>query len=234
MLKQSLRNMLGLAAVLALVGAGCASQSPDVIELPTVPPTPSAVETSSADEDIVTPSAGVEEGGAMMEKDSTVMEKKDEVADSIVMEKKDETVMEKSEPESETTVMEREEPVAEPEAEEKKEVAADLSPYYIAYTEEGLARAQAEGRPVMLYFWASWCPICRKEEPDIIKWVESSEHPVAGFRVNFDTEKVLKSKLGVPFQHTTVFLNAKGEEVERFTGPSSEAQFRAAFDKSAN
>jgi len=106
-------------------------------------------------------------------------------------------------------------------------------PYYIAYTKDIAEQAMAEGRPVVYYFWAAWCPICRAEEPSIKKWIETSEHPIAGFRVNYDTESALKAQYKVPYQHTTVFLNAKGGEVERFSGPMSEADFRAAFAKAA-
>jgi len=102
-------------------------------------------------------------------------------------------------------------------------------PYYIAYTADVAADAQAEGRPVVYYFWAAWCPICKAEEPTLKAWIESSEHPIAGFRVNYDTESALKAKFKVPYQHTTIFLNANGEEVERFSGPVTEAQFRAAL-----
>lgn len=108
-----------------------------------------------------------------------------------------------------------------------------LSPYYVAYSADGLAKARAERRPVALYFWASWCPICRADEPIIKQRVESSGLPIAGFRVNFDTEKELKAKYAVPYQHTTVFLLPDGAESERFTGPVDEATFVAALKKAA-
>lgn len=108
-----------------------------------------------------------------------------------------------------------------------------LKPYYVAYTAAQAEAALKEGRATVLYFWASWCPICRAEEPKLKGWIEDSGLPVAGFRVNYDTEKELKAKYGVTYQHTTVFLNARGEEVERFNGPVDEATFLAALKKSA-
>lgn len=111
----------------------------------------------------------------------------------------------------------------------KSQKSKVAKPYYIAYTADVAAQAQAEGRSVVYYFWAAWCPICKAEEPKLKAWIESSEHPIAGFRVNYDTESALKAKFKVPYQHTTIFLNANGEEVERFSGPVTEAQFRTAL-----
>lgn len=106
-----------------------------------------------------------------------------------------------------------------------------LEPYYVAYTADGASKALAQGRATVLYFWAAWCPICRAEEPKLKGWIEDSNLPVAGFRVNYDVESELKARYKIPYQHTTVFLNAEGEEVERFSGPVDEATFVAALKK---
>jgi thiol-disulfide isomerase/thioredoxin len=106
-------------------------------------------------------------------------------------------------------------------------------PYYIAFTSEQFVKAQAEKRPILLYFWAAWCPICRVEEPGIIAAVESMNAPVAGFRVNFDTESAMKRSFDVGYQHTTIILNARGEEMSRFFGPVSEAELRDALRAAA-
>ena len=108
-----------------------------------------------------------------------------------------------------------------------------LKPYYIAYTATQAEAAMKEGRGTVLYFWAAWCPICRAEEPKLKAWIEGSELPIAGFRVNYDTETALKAQYRIPYQHTTVFLNASGVEVERFSGPVDEATFLAALKKAA-
>jgi thiol-disulfide isomerase/thioredoxin len=107
----------------------------------------------------------------------------------------------------------------------------ERKPYYATYSAAQSAQAQEEGRAIVYYFWASWCPICQAEEPKVKSWIEQSNLPVAGFRVNYDTEAMLKKKYKIPYQHTTVFLNGKGEEVERFNGPVEEAVFQAALVK---
>lgn len=112
-------------------------------------------------------------------------------------------------------------------------VAPTRKPYYVAYTAEAYAKAKTEGRPVLLYFWAGWCPICRAEEPKVKASVESSAVPVAGFRVDFDTQEDLKKEFRVPYQHTTIILDARGRESARFTGPTSDADLQAALAAAA-
>jgi thioredoxin 1 len=106
-----------------------------------------------------------------------------------------------------------------------------LEPYYVAYTADGASKALAQGRATVLYFWAAWCPICRADEPKIKARIEGSDLPVAGFRVNYDVESDLKAKYKIPYQHTAVFLDKAGVEVERLSGPVDDATFLAALKK---
>lgn len=105
---------------------------------------------------------------------------------------------------------------------------------YAEYTAAGFNAARKEGRPILLYFWASWCPICRVEEPKVMAIVASSAVPIAGFRVDFDAEKELNESYGVHYQHTTMILNGSGRETQRFFGPVPEADLRAAIAAAAN
>lgn len=110
-----------------------------------------------------------------------------------------------------------------------QKAAANATPYYIAFTDEQYRVAKDEGRPVLLYFWAAWCPVCRAEEPGIKAVAESADVPIAGFRVDFDTADAMKRSFKVPYQHTTIVLNTNGVEIARFTGPVSEQTLRATL-----
>lgn len=199
-------KLFAIAAAFILIGAGCTlTQTAEVGDLPTTPPQDAMMEGDTImpepDDEVMVEA----EGGAMMD-GGAENDGSEAMMDDGAMEKDDSEAME-----GDSSAM------------------SDTKPYYIAYTADVAAAAQAEGRPVVYYFWAAWCPICKAEEPKIKSWIETSEHPVAGFRVNYDIESALKAKFKVPYQHTTVFLNAEGVEVERFSGPVTEAEFRAAL-----
>ncbi len=116
---------------------------------------------------------------------------------------------------------------------EPQEAAQAPAPFYISYTTGEYQKALAEKRPIVLYFWASWCPICRADEPLIKARIEGSGLPIAGFRVDFDVQDDLKRQFLIPYQHTTVMLGTDGAESTRFTGPVDEATFLAALRKAA-
>jgi len=49
-----------------------------------------------------------------------------------------------------------------------------------------------KGKVVVLDFWASWCPDCRKDAPNIVRmYREFKDKGVAFVGVSFDTEKVM-------------------------------------------
>jgi thiol-disulfide isomerase/thioredoxin len=102
-------------------------------------------------------------------------------------------------------------------------VLAGTSSPYIEYNNLDYEKAINDGKVILLDFYASWCPICRAEEPEIFAgFNEINNENVVGFRVNFndpDTdsdEKELAKKFGVPYQHTKIILK-DGKEIARFS-----------------
>jgi len=72
---------------------------------------------------------------------------------------------------------------------------------------------------VVLFFYASWCPLCQEEFPRMQEvFGELDGSKVIGFRVNFndsstdDNEEELAREFGVAYQHTKVFVQ-NGERV---------------------
>jgi|SRR3989338_5109738 len=72
---------------------------------------------------------------------------------------------------------------------------------------------------IVLYFYATWCPICKEEIKNFYEaFNQLTNVQVVGFRVNYndddtdDAEKALAREFGVAYQHTKVFVK-NGERV---------------------
>jgi thiol-disulfide isomerase/thioredoxin len=98
-------------------------------------------------------------------------------------------------------------------------VLAGTSAQLIDFNKADYDSAVASDKLVVLYFYATWCPICRAELPELYgAFNELQRGDVIGFRVNFndgDTdadEMALAQQYQVPYQHTKVFIK-NGQQV---------------------
>jgi thiol-disulfide isomerase/thioredoxin len=121
-------------------------------------------------------------------------------------------------------------------------------PEIVFYDRHGKEHRMSEfrGKPVMINFWASWCPPCRKEMPEIAKLQE--KYLSRGFTVlaisedykGYDWAWQALRTLGAqnlelfmdtgqqairqidpkPALPITILVNRHGEEVARLTGPA--------------
>lgn len=67
-----------------------------------------------------------------------------------------------------------------------------------ALTGEVLPASHFEGRVTVIYWWASWCPFCREQTPEMQKlWIQHSPRSLRLLGISVDT------KLEVAQQHQT-------------------------------
>jgi thiol-disulfide isomerase/thioredoxin len=109
-----------------------------------------------------------------------------------------------------------------------------------------------EGRPVVINVWASWCPPCQDEAPDLARFAR--EHPEAqllGIDIRdekgsarafyreydwrhpsiFDPSGEKAASLGLQGQPITYFLNENHEIVETIAGAGDFAAFEAGLER---
>ncbi len=92
-------------------------------------------------------------------------------------------------------------------------ILAGSSAPVIDFNKADYDRAIASDKIVFLYFYATWCPICRAEAPEFYSaFNEIKSDKIVAFRINFndgDTdadEKALAQQFQVPYQHTKIIL----------------------------
>lgn len=92
-----------------------------------------------------------------------------------------------------------------------------FAPNYAEYSPATLAKAKESGR-TLLFFWAPWCGTCAFLDDELKK--RSSELPsdLTILRANYDTERELKNKYSVVFQHTLVQVDKDGNEIKKWIG----------------
>lgn len=87
---------------------------------------------------------------------------------------------------------------------------------YLDYTPQLFVESVDKKR--VYFFHASWCPTCKTANEEFINNPDSIPNDVVVFKTDYDTEKELKQKYGITYQHTFVFVDAHGQEIKKWNG----------------
>lgn len=107
---------------------------------------------------------------------------------------------------------------------EKKDAMVDKSSSsrYVEYSKAVLDQDTDKRR--VLFFYASWCPICRPADASFRENANKIPEDIVVIRVNYNDpetdaeEKALATKYGVTYQHTYVQIDANGNAVTKWNG----------------
>ena len=135
-----------------------------------------------------------------------------------------------------------------------------LDPSAVSWTApdiDGNLRSSSEWigkKPVVINFWGTWCPPCRREIPDLVRVYEEYKPKgveIISFALRDTPEKVRSfaaqanmdwvmlmggdNEILVDYNFggsvpTTIFLDRTGKEVGRFVGPRNYQTFKQAFE----
>ena len=99
------------------------------------------------------------------------------------------------------------------------------------YDKAAMNKALAEGKPVIVDFYAEWCPTCKTQKPIVRELLNDPKmKDVTLLVADFDKEKDLRKTLRVSQQSTFVVFKG-GKEVARSTGQTKKEDLAAAFAK---
>ncbi len=86
--------------------------------------------------------------------------------------------------------------------------------------EEGMLAAGSTGKPIILDFYADWCPPCiaMEEETYPDPTVVSEMKDFIAIKVDTQKRIDIESKYGITYYPTVVFLDSQGKEVSRHIG----------------
>ncbi len=93
-----------------------------------------------------------------------------------------------------------------------------LSSNYFKYQKGVLS----QGKEVILFFHAPWCPFCRQTDKRIRALAATGGVLLPVYQVDYDTSEELKIEYVVLTQDTLVRVSAKGERMESIVHPTEE------------
>ena len=97
------------------------------------------------------------------------------------------------------------------------------------YNKDSFDRALAEGKLMMVDFWADWCGPCKMLSPVIESIGGQYQGKVLVGKVNVDEEPELARRFGVMSIPTVVFLK-NGQEFDRKVGVMPPQAFTGVLD----
>ena len=97
-------------------------------------------------------------------------------------------------------------------------------------TDANIAGPMAEGKPMILDFWATWCGPCQMIGPMIEELAEEFDGKIIIGKVNVDENSDLPSQYGIRNIPTILFFKG-GEMVSKLVGAQSKAKLQEEAQK---
>jgi thiol-disulfide isomerase/thioredoxin len=95
--------------------------------------------------------------------------------------------------------------------------------YVDAFSNIEIANAAiGDGKPVALFFYASWCGYCQTKDALLKKMYEEGSFTVSIYRVNYDEADDLKTTYGITAQDAVVLIDGEGNALQTVMGATED------------
>ena len=101
-------------------------------------------------------------------------------------------------------------------ADNPETVVSPIQSRYMIYSPAAFESATSQKR--VLYFHASWCPVCRPIDIEFQQKADQIPSGVVVFKTDYDSESKLKNKYAITYQHTFVQVDSEGNEITKWNG----------------
>ena len=98
-------------------------------------------------------------------------------------------------------------------------------------TDASYEAIMAEGLPVIIDFWATWCGPCQMVGPMINELADEYAGRIIVGKIDVDANSEIPSQYGVRNIPTILFFNKKGEVVKKLVGVQTKAVLREEAEK---
>jgi thiol-disulfide isomerase/thioredoxin len=93
---------------------------------------------------------------------------------------------------------------------------APVAGTYIPYSDS--AYNESSGMKRVLFFHAPWCPTCKRADKAFSDNPSRIPDGVLLLKADYDTQKALKAKYAVTYQHTFVYVDSVGNPIRIWNG----------------
>ena len=98
-------------------------------------------------------------------------------------------------------------------------------------TDASYEAIMAEGLPVIIDFWATWCGPCQMGGPMINELADEYAGRIIVGKIDVDANSEIPSQFGVRNIPTILFFNKNGEVVKKLVGVQTKAVLREEAEK---
>ena len=109
---------------------------------------------------------------------------------------------------------------------------ADALTRRLPFEQKAFDAANAAGRPILVEFYTTWCPVCKIQRPFLTTLGQNPKYQkIAYFEIDFDRHKDLARAFRVHKQSTLIVYKG-GQEAGRSTGDTNRASIEALIARS--